>query len=85
MELNAVRFNVVEFNVLELNSSECLLLETEEREKKVRQCVSVAWVFIIFRIQNAHTHNHTLHPNPSVHARTLATSQGFLILSHRFE
>ena len=68
-----MQFNAVRFNVLELNASECLFLETEEREK----CVSVAWVF---RIQNAYTHNHTLHPNPSVHAQTegtLATNQGF--------
>ena len=76
MQFNAVQFNAVRFNVLELNASECLFLETEEREK----CVSVAWVFIIFRIQNTHTHTHTLHPNPSVHAQiegTLATNQGF--------
>ena len=59
MELNAV-----ELNGVELNAFECLFLETEEREKKVRQCVSVVWVFIIFRIENAHTHNHTLYPKP---------------------
>ena len=49
VEINVVELNVVELNAVELNVFECLFLETEEREKKVRQCVSTC-VFIIFRI-----------------------------------